>query len=67
MSIIGKYISKNFLTMFTGILFVLVFVIFMGQFSRIYSYAMQYGANLFWVMSMMVYLLPDILVLSLPI
>ena len=53
--------------MFVGILFVLVFVIFMGQFSRIFSYAMQYGANIFWVMSMMVYLLPDILVLSLPI
>ena len=53
--------------MFVGILFVLVFVIFMGQFSRIFSYAMQYGANIFWVMSMMIYLLPDILVLSLPI
>jgi len=53
--------------MFVGILFVLVFVIFMGQFSRIFSYAMQYGANIFWVMSMMVYLMPDILVLSLPI
>ena len=67
MSIISKYISKNFLTMFSGILFVLVFVIFMGQFSRIFSYAMQYGANVFWVMSMVVYLIPDILVLSLPI
>lgn len=53
--------------MFVGILFVLVFVVFMGQFSRIFSYAMKYGANIFWVMSMMVYLLPDILVLSLPI
>ena len=53
--------------MFVGILFVLVFVVFMGQFSRIFSYAMQYGANIFWVMSMMIYLLPDILVLSLPI
>lgn len=53
--------------MFVGILFVLVFVIFMVQFSRIFSYAMQYGANIFWVMGMVVYLLPDILVLSLPI
>lgn len=67
MSIISKYISKNFLTMFVGILFVLVFVIFMVQFSRIFSYAMQYGANIFWVMGMTIYLLPDILVLSLPI
>ena len=53
--------------MFIGILFVLVFVIFMVQFSRIFSYAMQYGANIFWVMGMTVYLLPDILVLGLPI
>jgi len=53
--------------MFSGVLFVLVFVIFMGQFSRVFSYAMQYGANMFWVMSMVIYLLPDILVLSLPI
>jgi len=53
--------------MFAGILLVLIFVIFMGQFSRTFSYAMQYGANIFWVMSRMVYLLPDILVLSLPI
>lgn len=53
--------------MFVGILFVLVFVIFMVQFSRIFSYAMQYGANIFWVMGMTVYLLPDILVLGLPI
>lgn len=67
MSIISKYISKNFLTMFVGILFVLVFVIFMVQFSRIFSYAMQYGANIFWVMGMTVYLLPDILVLGFPI
>lgn len=67
MSIISKYISKNFLTMFAGVLFVLVFVIFMGQFSRIFSYAMEYGANVFWVMSMVIYLLPDILVLSIPI
>ena len=67
MSIISKYILKNFLTMFIGILFVLVFVIFMVQFSRVFSYAMQYGANIFWVMGMTVYLLPDILVLGLPI
>lgn len=67
MSIIGKYISKNFLTMFIGVLFVLVFVIFMGQFSKVFSYAMRYGANMFWVMSMIVYLIPDILVLGLPI
>ena len=53
--------------MFVGVLFVLVFVVFMVQFSRVFSYAMKYGANIIWVMSMIIYLLPDILVLSLPI
>ena len=57
---------RNFLQFFCGVLFVFVFVIFMAQFSRIFTYAVNYGADMFWVMSMTVYLLPDILALSLP-
>lgn len=64
--IIFRYTAKNLLQFFFGILFVFVFVIFMGQFSRIFTYATDYGANMFWVISMMGYLLPDILVLSIP-
>jgi len=64
--IIFRYILRNFLQFFCGVLFVFVFVIFMAQFSRIFTYAVNYGADMFWVMSMTVYLLPDILALSLP-
>lgn len=45
----------------------LVFVVFMGQFTKIFTYAMNYGADMLWVMQTMLYLLPDILVLSIPI
>lgn len=38
----------------------------MGQFSQIFTYAMNYGADIFWVFSTMIYLIPDILVLSTP-
>jgi lipopolysaccharide export system permease protein len=62
-----KYIAKNTLQFFLGVLFVLVFVVFMGQFSRLFTYAMKYGADMLWVMSVAVYLMPDILALSIPI
>lgn len=65
--IIFRYIFKNILVFFTGVLFVLVFVVFMGQFTKIFTYAMNYGADMIWVMHTMLYLLPDILVLSIPI
>lgn len=65
--IIFRYIFKNILVFFTGVLFVLVFVVFMGQFTKIFTYAMNYGADMLWVMETMLYLLPDILVLSIPI
>ncbi len=64
--IIPRYISKNLLTFFLGILFVFVFVVFMGQFSKIFTYAMSYGADMLWVLSTMVYMMPDILALSIP-
>ena len=66
-SIVFRYIFKNILVFFTGVLFVLVFVVFMGQFTKIFTYAMNYGADMLWVMHTMLYLLPDILVLSIPI
>ncbi len=66
-SIISRYIGRNLLTYFGGILFVLLFVIFMGQFSRMFTYALRYGASLGWVAQIMLYMLPDILVLSIPI
>jgi len=65
--IIFRYIFKNITIFFTGVLFVLVFVVFMGQFTKIFTYAMNYGADMLWVMHTMLYLLPDILVLSIPI
>ncbi len=65
--IIFRYTFKNILVFFTGVLFVLVFVVFMGQFTKIFTYAMNYGADMLWVMHTMLYLLPDILVLSIPI
>jgi lipopolysaccharide export system permease protein len=55
------------LQFFTGVLFVFVFVIFMGQFTTIFTYAARYGADMVWVMSVMFYMLPDILVLSIPL
>lgn len=65
--IIFRYIFKNITIFFTGVLFVLVFVVFMGQFTKIFTYAMNYGADMLWVMHTMLYLLPDILVLSIPL
>lgn len=38
----------------------------MGQFSQIFTYAMNYGADIIWVFSTMMNLLPDIMVLSVP-
>ena len=43
-----------------------VFVVFMGQFSQIFTYAMNYGADILWVFSTMLYMIPDIMVLSVP-
>ncbi len=66
-SIVFRYIFKNILVFFTGVVFVIVFVVFMVQFTQIFTYAMNYGADMLWVMQMMLYLLPDILTLSIPI
>jgi len=49
-----------------GVLFIFVFVVFMGQFSRVFTYAAGFGADMFWVFNTMMYMVPDILVLSIP-
>ena len=54
------------LRFFFGVLFVFVFVIFMGQVTRVFTHAANYGADMLWVASATIYLLPDILVLSIP-
>lgn len=64
--IIFRYIIKNILIFFFGVLFVFVFVVFMGQFSKIFTYAMTFGADIFWVFHTVMYMVPDILVLSIP-
>lgn len=38
----------------------------MGQFSQIFTYAMNYGADIVWVFSTMLFMVPDIMVLSVP-
>ena len=38
----------------------------MGQFYQIYTYYMNYGADMLWVFTTMLYMVPDILVLSIP-
>jgi len=67
MPIVFRYITKNMLQFLLGVLFVFLFVVFMVQFSQIFTYAMQYGADMLWVLGTAMYLLPDILVLSIPI
>ncbi|MDR1123772.1 MAG: LptF/LptG family permease [Elusimicrobiota bacterium] len=67
MSIISLYISRNMLRFFAGVLFVFIFVVFMVQFSQIFTYAMQYGADMLWVLGTAAWLLPDIFALSIPI
>jgi LPS export ABC transporter permease LptF len=55
------------LRFFAGVLFVFIFVVFMVQFSQIFTYAMQYGADMLWVLGTAAHLLPDIFALSIPI
>ena len=67
MPIVFRYITKTMLQFLLGVLFIFLFVVFMVQFSQIFTYAMQYGADMLWVLGTSMYLLPDILVLSIPI
>ena len=66
LSIFTKYIAKNLLTLFAGVLGILTFVIFMNHFIRILNMAMNYGASWGWVFSSLLNLVPDVFCLSAP-
>ncbi len=65
-SIFTKYIAKNLLTLFAGILGILAFVIFMNHFIRVMNMAMNYGTSWGWVASSLLNLVPDVFCLSAP-
>ena len=64
--IFTRYIAKNLLTLFAGILGILIFVIFMNHFIRVMNMAMTYGASWGWVVSSLLNLVPDVFSLSAP-
>lgn len=64
--IFTKYIAKNLLTLFAGILGILTFVIFMNHFIRVMNMAMNYGTSWGWVASSLLNLVPDVFCLSAP-
>ena len=66
LSIFTKYIAKNLLTLFAGILGILTFVIFMNHFIRVMDMAMTYGTSWTWVASSLLNLVPDVFCLSAP-
>lgn len=64
--IFTKYIAKNLITLFAGILGILAFVIFMNHFIRIMNMAMNFGTSWGWVASSLLNLVPDVFCLSAP-
>ncbi len=66
LSIFTKYIAKNLLTLFAGVLGILTFVIFMNHFIRVMNMAMNYGTSWTWVASSLLNLVPDVFCLSAP-
>ena len=66
LSIFTKYIAKNLLTLFAGVLGILAFVIFMNHFIRVLNMAMNYGTSWGWVASSLLNLVPDVFCLSAP-
>lgn len=66
LSIFTKYIAKNLLTLFAGVLGILTFVIFMNHFIRVMNMAMNYGTGWGWVASSLLNLVPDVFCLSAP-
>ena len=64
--ILPKYIAKNLLTSFAGVLGVLMFVIFMNHFIRVVDMAMDYGTSWGWIASSLLNLVPDVFGLSAP-
>lgn len=65
-SIFTRYIAKNLLTLFAGILGILTFVIFMNHFIRVMNMALNYGTSWGWVASSLLNLVPDVFCLSAP-
>lgn len=65
-SIFTKYIAKSLLTLFAGVLGILIFVIFMNHFIRVMDIAMTYGTSWGWVASSLLNLVPDVFCLSAP-
>ncbi len=66
LSIFTKYIAKSLLTLFAGVLGILIFVIFMNHFIRVMDIAMTYGTSWGWVASSLLNLVPDVFCLSAP-
>ncbi len=66
LGIFTKYIAKNLLTLFAGVLGILTFVIFMNHFIRVMNMAMSYGTSWSWVASSLLNLVPDVFCLSAP-
>ena len=66
LSIFTKYIAKSLLTLFAGVLGILIFVIFMNHFIRVMNMAMNYGTSWAWVASSLLNLVPDVFCLSAP-
>ena len=64
--IFTKYIAKNLLTLFAGVLGILAFVIFMNHFIRVMNMAMNFGTSWGWVASSLLNLVPDVFCLSAP-
>ena len=65
-SIFTRYIAKNLLTFFVGVVGVLAFVIFMNHFIKVLDIAMAYGTGLGWIVSSLLNILPDVFCLSAP-
>ena len=65
-SIFTRYIAKNLLTFFAGVVGVLAFVIFMNHFIKVLDIAMTYGTGFGWIVSSLLNILPDVFCLSAP-
>jgi len=65
-SIFTRYIAKNLLTFFAGVVGILTFVIFMNHFIRVVGMAMEYGTGFWWIISSLLSILPDVFCLSAP-
>ena len=65
-SIFTQYLAKSLLTFFAGVLGVLTFIIFMKQFITIMNMAMTYGTSWIWIISSLIFVLPDVFTLAAP-